>query len=451
MKKKILVVDDDKDFLDSICNILDNDYVCLKAGKDSECFELLKEYPDLILQDVEINSLMDGINIVKKVKEHNPDIPVIMLTKHKDYRIVKDAMIAGALDYITKPPNIIELLNIISRALKETELKEKFNLLKNEVKSIYGELVGESPKMRQIKSQIKKASENNCTVLITGETGTGKELAARLIHDLSERRDKPFVPVNISAIEKEMFLSELFGHEKGSFTGAFETKKGLLETARNGTIFFDEIGDLDLNIQVKLLRILEEKKTKRIGGLKDIEINTRIITATNQDLLNMIRHNLFRKDLFFRLNIFSFKMPSLRENVEDIADIALYLAKRISGKNIEISEAAKDLLKEYNWPGNVRELKNVIEMALMYSADSILDYKDIKSHLIDSLYFKSDDEQNFTDLPFKEAKDEFAKNYIITTLEKYNYKIPLAAKESGIQRPYFYKMMKKYGIEFPEN
>jgi len=446
-KKKILLVDDDEYFIETITKVLETKFTCLKAHDDKECFEKLSEYPDIILQDVEINSEKDGIDIVKKIKENHPEIPVIMLTKHKDYRIVKEAMLAGAVDYIVKPPDIQEMINIISRALHEAEIKEKFEILKGEVKSLYGELVGSSEKMKAVKDLIKKASRNDFNVLITGETGTGKELAARLIHELSERKNDPFIPINISAIEKEMFLSEIFGHERGAFTGAYESKKGLFELAGNGTVFLDEIGDLDKNIQIKLLRILEEKRIRRIGGLKDIEIGARIIAATNRDLIAKLEKNEFRRDLFFRLSLFTLKMPSLNEVKEDIPEIIDYYISKMAKTPVTINNKALSLMKNYTWPGNVRELKNVLERALIYAENNVITENDIKPHL---LSIEQTKEPDIYKLPFKEVKDNFIKNYLIKLLKKNNYNVSRSAQTAAIERPYLYRLIKKHNITIPK-
>lgn len=444
--KKILIVDDDDYFVNSMCNLLKNNFTCLRAFNDKECFKKLSENPDLILQDVEINSEKDGIDIVKKVKEIHPNIPVIMLTKHKDYRIVKEAVLAGAVDYIVKPPDINELKNIISRAINEAALKEKFEVLKSEVKSLYGELVGNSEKMKIMKEKIKLAAEKSTNVLITGETGTGKELAARLIHELSDRKDEPFIPINISAIEKEMFLSEVFGHEKGAFTGASETKKGLFEIAGNGTIFLDEIGDMENNIQIKLLRMIEEKRIKRVGGIKDIEINARIIAATNQYLVEKIKKGSFRKDLFFRLNSFSIQMPALREITEDISTISDYFISKLTRRQVNFTCESLKVIKNYSWPGNVRELKSVLEMTLMHLKKPVIEPADIKPFLFDFDESRENQDIISSNLPYREAKDNFTKSYLVSLLKKNDYNITRVSEESGLKRPYIYRLMKRFGI-----
>jgi len=446
-KHKILLVDDNEYFLNTITKLLGNHYNCIKAVDDAECFEKLGEYPDVILQDIEINSEKDGIDIVRKIKENHPEIPVIMLTKHSDYRTVKEAMQAGAIDYIVKPPDINELKTVISRALQEAEMKEKFEILKKEVRDLYGELVGNSERMKEVKDQIRKAAENDFNVLITGETGTGKELAARLIHEMSDRKNEPFISINISAIEKEMFLSEIFGHERGAFTGAYDSKKGLFEMAGNGTIFLDEIGDLEKNVQIKLLRIIEEKKVRRIGGIKDNDIGARIIAATNQDLQEKIKKQRFRKDLFFRLNAFTITMPSLTDIKEDIPGIIDYYVRKCAKKPVTINGKALSLLKNHSWHGNVRELKNVLERALIYAENDILTEKDINPYL---LTFEYTEEIDFDKLSFKEVKDRFVKDYLINLLKKNNYNVTRAAQSAGIERPYLYRLIKKHNIDIPK-
>jgi len=448
--KKILLVDDDTDFLRKLVYTLEDHFLCLKALNDKECLQQLKEYPDIILLDVEIDSAIDGIDLIEKIKDILPSIPIIMLTKHSDYRIVKKAMLAGATDYIVKPPDINELINTINRALKEVELKERVQILKNEVKSIYGELVGNCTALKEVKNLINKAAELECTVLITGESGTGKGLAARLIHELSKRKTEPFISVNISSIEKEMFLSELFGHEKGAFTGAYSRKKGLFELAGNGTLFLDEIGELEPSIQVKLLEVLDEKKSKRIGGIKDIYLPARVIAATNQNLVGQIAKGRFRKDLFFRLKVFVIEMPPLRNMREDIPELFTYFISKKTNKKINITDDGLHILKNYHWPGNVRELRNVVEMALIHS-DNIIETKDIQQYLLNEHQINASQNLHFFDVDFYKAKDKFTKDYLTYFLKKNNYNISKTAQETGLQRTYIYKLIKSLNMSLPKN
>ncbi len=442
--KKILIVDDDKDFIRKISYTLQDDFFCRQALNESECFQQIEDEPDLILMDVEINSAVDGIDIVEKINNGSINIPVIMLSRHSNYKIVKKAMKAGAIDYIVKPPDINELINIINRALQEVALKEKLQYLKSEVKSIYGELIGQSPEMRKTKEFISKASELDCPVLIMGETGTGKGLAARCVHENGKYRNEPFISVNIAAIEKELFLSELFGHEKGAFTGAVTRKKGLFESAGKGTIFLDEIGDLDQHVQVKLLEVLDDRKTKRVGGLKDININARIIAATNKNLTELVKTGKFRKDLFFRLNVFKIEMPVLREMTDDIPLLLKFFLK---GKEIHFESNILSILKSYKWPGNVRELRNIIEMLLIHTTTGPVNQDFLNSLLNNKLSNELLQEHNYFDLPYNEAKNNFSKEYLTRLLNNNNNNITKAAEEAGIQRPNLHKLIKSFGLQ----
>ncbi len=399
---------------------------------------------------MEIDSELDGIDLISKVKETNLNIPIIMLTKHSDYRTVKKAMLAGALDYIVKPPEVNELINIINRAIHEVELKEKVEILKNEVDKLYGELIGSSQNMLDVKKLIEKASNIESTVLITGETGTGKGLAAKLVHELSDRKNEPFISVNISAIDKELFSSELFGHEKGSFTGAHIHKKGLFELAGKGIIFLDEIGDLEPGIQVKLLNIIDDKKTKRVGGTKDINIPARIIAATNQNLIDLVERNVFRSDLYFRLNVFNISMPPLRECEPDISVIAEYFISKFSQKPVDITNDALKSLNNCKWPGNVRELKNVIEMALLQTKNNKIDSDNIQKFLLESVISTKSVNPEYYNFSFYEAREMFVKDYLLYFLKKNNFNITKTSEDIGIQRTYIYKFIKQLKININE-
>lgn len=440
-KKTILIVDDDRLFVDTILSSLKTSYNCIAAHDDSSCLVKLSENPHLILLDIEMQSRLDGLDLLKKIYKVYKELPVIMLSKHRDYKIVKDAILYGAVDYIAKPPDIHELKNAINRAINESKLKEQVEILQSEVKCLHGELIGESDLMRDIKDQLTRAASADSNLLITGETGTGKEVAARLVHELSPRKNEPFVPVNISAIEKELFGSELFGHEKGAFTGALNSKKGLFEIAGNGTLFLDEIGDLDMNIQVKLIRVIEEKKVMRIGSTKEYSVPARIIAATHQDMGRLVIDRKFRDDLFYRLNVFNIQMPNLNEITEDIPLIAEYLINRISGKRIMIEEEALDQLKIYDWRGNVRELRNILEISVIHA-----DNNSISSDLIGKFLKKHNglpSEESHFDLSYKEARSQFTLNYVENLLKKCNNNITKASRISGLSRTYIHALIKK--------
>ncbi|MCI0658244.1 MAG: sigma-54 dependent transcriptional regulator, partial [Acidobacteria bacterium] len=333
---------------------------------------------DLVISDI---SMPDGsgVDVLRTARETQPDCIVILITAYASTESAIEALKLGAYDYIIKPFDVEELRIVLKNALEKRQLERENTLLKRELKetSRFDDLVGESPAMDQVKAMLDRVAPTNSTVLIWGESGTGKELAARAIHRRSPRRAKQFVSINCGALPDELLESELFGHVKGSFTGAVATKKGLFEVADGGTIFLDEIGDTSPAMQVKLLRVLQERQIRRVGGTEQLEVDVRIITATNQDLEAMVREKRFREDLYYRINVIAIKMPPLREKREDIAALANhFLAKytKIMGKRIrEISPDAMRQLMDYSWPGNVRELENVIERAVaLEGSDRIL-------------------------------------------------------------------------------
>jgi len=333
---------------------------------------------DLVISDIAMPD-GSGVDVLRTAREIQPDCIVILITAYASTESAIEALKLGAYDYIIKPFDVEELRIILKNALEKRQLERENTLLKRELKetSRFDDLVGESPAMDQVKAMLDRVAPTNSTVLIWGESGTGKELAARAIHRRSPRRAKQFVSINCGALPDELLESELFGHVKGSFTGAVATKKGLFEVADGGTIFLDEIGDTSPAMQVKLLRVLQERQIRRVGGTEQLEVDVRIITATNQDLELMVREKRFREDLYYRINVIAIKMPPLREKREDIAALANhFLAKytKIMGKRIrEIAPDAMRQLMEYGWPGNVRELENVIERAVaLEGSDRIL-------------------------------------------------------------------------------
>jgi DNA-binding NtrC family response regulator len=377
---RILIVDDEKGMRDLLSIMLKNDGYRVDAAESAtRARELISRGSyDLVISDI---SMPDGsgVDVLRTARETQPDCIVILITAYASTESAIEALKLGAYDYIIKPFDVEELRIVLKNALEKRQLERENTLLKRELKetSRFDDLVGESPAMDQVKAMLDRVAPTNSTVLIWGESGTGKELAARAIHRRSPRRAKQFVSINCGALPDELLESELFGHVKGSFTGAVATKKGLFEVADGGTIFLDEIGDTSPAMQVKLLRVLQERQIRRVGGTEQLEVDVRIITATNQDLEAMVREKRFREDLYYRINVIAIKMPPLREKREDIAALANhFLAKytKIMGKRIrEISPDAMRQLMDYSWPGNVRELENVIERAVaLEGSDRIL-------------------------------------------------------------------------------
>jgi two-component system response regulator PilR (NtrC family) len=377
---RILIVDDEKGMRDLLSIMLRNDgYKVDSAESANRARDLiLKTSYDLIISDIAMPD-GSGVDVLRAAKETQPDTIVILITAYASTESAIEALKLGAYDYIIKPFDVEEMRIVLKNALERRQLERENTLLKRELKenSRFDDLVGESAAMEEVRAMLDRVAGTSSTVLISGESGTGKELAARAIHRRSPRKSKQFVSINCGALPDELLESELFGHVKGSFTGAVATKKGLFEVADGGTIFLDEIGDTSPAMQIKLLRVLQEREIRRVGGTEQLEVDVRVIAATNQDLEAMVRAKRFREDLFYRINVIAIKMPGLREKREDIPVLANhFLAKytRMMGKKIrEISAEAMRQLMEYSWPGNVRELENVIERAVaLETTDRIL-------------------------------------------------------------------------------
>ncbi len=388
LKDKILVADDEQSMREFLEIMLKKEgYKVSLASNGEEVVKMVdKDIFDLVLLDIRMPKL-DGISALKKIKSVNPETIVIMITAYASADSAIQAMKEGAYDYITKPFKVDEIKLIIRNALEKKQLQKENRLLKQMVKERYhfDNIIGQSPKMLDLYDLLEKVSPTKTNILITGESGTGKELVAKAIHLNSPRRDKPFVTLNCGAIPESLIESELFGHMKGAFTDAIATKKGLFEVADEGTIFLDEISELPLLMQVKLLRVLQDKEFKRVGGTEDIRVDVRIISATNKDLEEAVRERRFREDLFYRLNVIQIKLPPLRERREDIPLLAEHFLKKYStelNKNItKISPEAIQILLHYDYPGNVRELQNIIERAVALETGLELSSQNLHSYL----------------------------------------------------------------------
>ncbi|PID75021.1 MAG: Fis family transcriptional regulator [Desulfobacterales bacterium] len=378
-KEHILIVDDELSMREVIEMLLTrNGYAVTCADSGNAAIKLLKKKRfDLLLLDIRLGDI-DGIEVLKTAKERDADVVVIMISAHATAETAVDAMNAGAYDYIPKPFNNDELLSTIAKALDlkslDNEKIQSENTLRNTLH--FDRIVGNSPRMAHIYDLIKRVSQTNTSVLITGESGTGKELIAQAIHQESGRCNEPFVPINCGGIPETLMESELFGHKKGSFTGAEKDKQGLFQTAHRGTIFLDEIGELPIQVQVKLLRVIQERTIRPVGGNDDLSVDIRIISATNKNLEKEVIDGTFREDLFYRLNVVEIKVPPLRERKADLQLLAQYFLDKYSrkmGKEIsKISSYAIDLMAKYDFPGNVRELENLMERSVALSTTNIL-------------------------------------------------------------------------------
>jgi len=388
IKDKILVADDEqsmREFLDIM--LKKEGYRVSLASNGEEVVKLVdNDLFDLVLLDIRMPKL-DGISALKKIKSTSPETIVIMITAYASADTAIKAMKEGAYDYITKPFKVEEIKLIINNALEKKNLQKENILLKQVVRDRYhfGNIIGQSSKMGALYDLLEKVSPTKTNILITGESGTGKELVAKAIHYNSPRKEKPFVTLNCGAIPEPLIESELFGHMKGAFTDAIATKKGLFEVADEGTIFLDEISELPLLMQVKLLRVLQDKEFKRVGGTEDIRVDVRIISATNKDLEEAVKEKHFREDLFYRLNVIQIKLPPLRDRKEDIPILTGHFLKKYSeelNKNIlKISPEALQILLHYEYPGNVRELQNIIERALALESGQELTAHNLSSYL----------------------------------------------------------------------
>ena len=380
----ILIIDDEKSQRDILQGYLaKKGYKVFAAESGSQGIKIIIEnLVDIVLSDYKMPE-MTGLEILAKVSQINPEISFVIITAYGTVENAVNAMHLGAYDYLSKPVNLDELDLLIARIIEHKNLKSENELLKKQLYERYklSSFISHSSKMEEVISVAVRVAESKATILITGENGTGKEVLAKSIHFISPRKDGPFVAVNIPALSETLLESELFGHEKGAFTGADKMRKGRFELADKGTIFLDEIGDIPLSIQVKLLRVLQEHQFERVGGTDSINIDVRIIAATNHNLANKIKDGSFREDLFYRLNIVSIHIPPLRERKEDILPLIDFFLHKYSQENgksdIEISKEAIDILMKYNYPGNVRELENIIERAVVLARTNILATSDL--------------------------------------------------------------------------
>jgi len=394
-KQKILVVDDEKSMCDFLEIMLNKEgYEVTSTTSGEKALELLdNDLFSMVLTDVKMPGV-DGFEVLRKTKEVSPDTVVIMITAYGSPEGAVTAIKEGAYDYITKPFRVEEVKLTIKKSLERSTLIKENIRLRQAVEDRYKfwNLIGKSPKMQRVYELVEKVSQTKANVLITGESGTGKELVAKAVHFNSARKDRSFVTLNCGAIPENLLESELFGHMKGSFTGAIANKRGLLEMAEGGTLFMDEIGELPLPLQVKLLRVIQEREFKRVGGIEDIKVDVRIISASNQDLQQKVAHSSFREDLFYRLNVIQIKIPPLRERKEDIPLLVNHFVRKYSadtGKEIEgISPEALELLLGYNFAGNVRELENIIERSITLETTPMIADRHIRSYLNERMISK---------------------------------------------------------------
>lgn len=453
MNERILIVDDEKGMLDWLSMVLTKNGFSVKTttqGEDALIW-FKEEYFDIVILDIKMKPV-DGIEILRRLKMSNPEAVVIMVTAYASLDTAVEAMRLGAYDYITKPFRLQEIKTVIQKALSQKRIIADSPIMQKQLKARYKfeNIIGKSRAMQQVFKTVEKVAHTNTTILIYGDSGTGKELIARAIHYNSLRASKTFVSIDCGALPEELLESELFGHVKGSFTGAITTKVGLFEVASGGTLFLDEVGELTTAIQVKLLRALQEREIRRVGATSNIKVDVRIIAATNKNLEEEVKRGSFRKDLFYRLSVIPLRLPALKEKKEDIPSLAEYFIAKYTPSGRQkpiISPIVLSLFEKYDWPGNVRELENIIERMLALAETQIIS----PDLLPDKIKYGSAKlASETTGIALKDKVSDFEKNLILTTLKDCAGNQSRAAKMLGLTRQDLYYKLKKYEINAEE-
>lgn len=476
MNKTILVVDDEASIRKSLSSILTEEgYRVLEAASGIQALEVLKnEEIDATLLDIWMPG-MDGLETLKRIQVLAPQTLVVMMSGHGTIETAVKATKLGAFDFLEKPPSLERLLVVLQNGINVFQLRKDNESLRKQIRS-QRRMIGSSSVMLQLQDTIHRVAPTTGSVLITGENGTGKELIAHMIHSLSPRFAKPMIAVNCAAIPEELIESELFGHERGAFTGAHAARKGKFDLADGGTLFLDEIGDMSLRTQAKVLRILQEQKFERVGGNQTYTVDVRVVAATNKDLKQEIAKGNFREDLFYRLNVVPFHVPPLRDRKDDIAPLCEHFLKEFSRAHDRpfraLDPEALQLLKDYLWPGNVRELKNLMERLVILShptlSADLVSADELLKNLGADMYAKDQDittkssgssalgseksETTRTQIGrnLREARSEFEREFILGTLQAADWNVSKAAQILGIERSHLHKKIKSYGIENPK-
>ena len=447
MSEKILIADDEPSNRKILAQELTHKgfAVDMAAGGTEALKKIESAPPDLVILDYMMPD-MSGLDVLKELRKKGSDPPVIMITAYGSVERAVEVMKAGAYDFITRPfdPDHIEL--VVRKALERQTLKREVEVLSEEVRDRYRLVTGESPKMKQVIDLARKAAGSSATVMLLGASGTGKEIFARNIHNWSARKDRPFTTINCVGLTKDLLESELFGHEQGAFTGAHQRKKGKLELAQGGTVFFDEIGDISPELQAKLLRFLQEREFERVGGMTPISVDVRVIAATNRDLESALKTGAFRADLYHRLNVVAIRLPPLRERREDIATLCQYLLRKYATEAhrsfTEIADEAVERIVAYDWPGNVRELANVIERAVVLGAGPTMTIDELPSRIGDPI--SPAYRETFT---YRDGVNAARKEIVLKALSRTQGNRAAAAKLLGLESKYFLKLMKSLRIE----
>jgi len=438
----VLVVDDDADIREVLRDRLESlGYRVLTGGSGREGLEALERHnPQLVLLDVEMPG-MNGLEVLKRIRRQEHDVTVVMITAYGTIERAVQAMKDGAYDFIPKPFEPDHIALIVAKALERETLKREVEILSEQLDDRHRMVVGQSAAINGAVEMARKAAASKSTILLLGESGTGKEIFARAIHNWSDRSHQPFIAINCVGLSKELLESELFGHEKGAFTGALTLKKGKMELAHGGTVLLDEIGDISMELQTKLLRFLEEREFERVGGTKNIRVDVRIIAATNRDLDEAVRNGAFREDLYYRLNVVRITLPPLRERQSDIEGLANYFLRRCAAETKKtftgITPEAREKLLAYHWPGNVRELVNVIERGVVLGDGPELTAAHLPANIVPSAPAPAAGE-----VSFYQAVDEYRRELIARTLAQTDGNRAAAARILGLQRTYLSRLIK---------
>ena len=458
---RILLVDDEPDMLENCSRILSRQgHTCMTAANGREALAILeREQPDVLVTDLKMPE-MDGMALLRHAHELDPTLPVIMLTAFATIESAVAAVKEGAFDYLPKNFSVDQLRVAVERALRHRGLQVENRNLRQQLQQTLGleNIVGRSPVMTQVFELVKKAARSEANILVLGESGTGKELIARAIHANSPRAGQPFVPVDCASLPEHLLESELFGHEKGAFTGAVRSKPGLMETAHRGTLFLDEIAELPAPLQVKLLRVLQERQIRRVGGTSLVDVDVRVVSATNRDLRDAIAKGQFREELYYRINVIAIQLPALRERAGDVRLLAhTFLKQYGQGRVTAMDDAVAQALERYAWPGNVRELQNVIERACALAEGPTVTVKDLPDHVLHAIPRQAAVPAAVAavpssegDLTLKDAKERWLQvlevAYLRDLLARHDGNVSSAAKAAGIDRKTFHRLINKYDL-----
>jgi len=448
LSETILVVDDDPYIQEALGDRLESlGYRVARASDGNQALELIDHQdPQMVFLDIEMPG-MKGLDVLREIRAREKDFPVVMITAYGSVDLAVEAMKEGAYDFIPKPFKANHVALVVEKAMERQRLRREKEVLSEEVDKRYRLVAGNSAKLNAAISGAKKAAGSKSTILLLGESGTGKELFARAIHNWSERKDRPFIAINCVGLSKELLESELFGYEKGAFTGASQLKRGKIEIANGGTVFLDEVGDISEELQAKLLRFLQEREFERVGGTQLIRVDVRIIAATNRNLEAAVKEGGFREDLYYRINVVPIVLPPLRGRKEDVPILAQFFMQRFSIESkksfTEISQEALEALGAYDWPGNVRELANVIERAVVLGQPPTIQIEDLSPGIVAA---EGEIDNRPTPVSYHESVDEYRREVIVSALAQTQGNRAAAARLLGLQRSYLLRLMKAFDI-----